>query len=268
MRRAFTLIELLVVIAIIAILAAILFPVFAQARTAARVTTSISNLRQLSLAVLMYTDDNDGAIVHEYGSVPYSSRDTWVGRVMPYVKNRQIFWDPLKPDPGGDDFLDPFYPGFVYKWEWATTFSINVDGFVRFFGGTCQSVNWGTVTPRVITSFEQPSRRLMLAPVRYANLRYGWMRFYGRNASFPYIDEFANGWSWNQLIWDARRDYPNAQFPGAMADGSVSRFGREKFVAFSRIDPARRDANNILEYCQVMERRDLIQFWGPAWAGF
>jgi prepilin-type N-terminal cleavage/methylation domain-containing protein len=58
-RRAFTLIELLVVIAILAILAAILFPVFAQAREAARTTGCTSNLRQFSMSMLMYVADNE-----------------------------------------------------------------------------------------------------------------------------------------------------------------------------------------------------------------
>src|SRR5271157_986880 len=59
LKRAFTLIELLVVIAIIAILAAILFPVFAQAKLAAKKTSSLSNVKQLSLANVMYSNDND-----------------------------------------------------------------------------------------------------------------------------------------------------------------------------------------------------------------
>ena len=58
-RHAFTLIELLVVIAIIAILAAILFPVFAQAKEAAKKTTTLSNLKQTATAILMYSGDND-----------------------------------------------------------------------------------------------------------------------------------------------------------------------------------------------------------------
>src|SRR5215831_18373779 len=61
-RRAFTLIELLVVIAIIAILAAILFPVFAQARASARAISCVSNTRQSATAVLMYSQDYDETI--------------------------------------------------------------------------------------------------------------------------------------------------------------------------------------------------------------
>src|ERR1700759_5194353 len=61
-RKGFTLIELLVVIAIIAILAAILFPVFAQAKEAAKKTTCLSNMKQLTLGVLMYQGDSDDAL--------------------------------------------------------------------------------------------------------------------------------------------------------------------------------------------------------------
>ena len=62
MRRGFTLIELLVVIAIIAILAAILFPVFARAREKARQTSCLSNVKELALALLMYSQDYDETI--------------------------------------------------------------------------------------------------------------------------------------------------------------------------------------------------------------
>ena len=72
MKHAFTLIELLVVIAIIAILAAILFPVFAQARESARQTTCLSNMRQIGLAVRMYTQDYDETlpIFYVYNTQP------------------------------------------------------------------------------------------------------------------------------------------------------------------------------------------------------
>ncbi len=93
MRRGFTLIELLVVIAIIAILAAILFPVFARAREKARQTSCLSNLKQISQAELMYESDNDENTAGVY-AVPWNaslSMYTWVDMLMPYVKNEQVW---------------------------------------------------------------------------------------------------------------------------------------------------------------------------------
>src|SRR6266581_8496416 len=97
-RRGFTLIELLVVIAIIAILAAILFPVFAQARESARQTTCLSNLKQIALAGMMYAQDYDETFVPVGGTIeqkwPVKGRLTragikpvsgWSLNLIPYV---------------------------------------------------------------------------------------------------------------------------------------------------------------------------------------
>jgi prepilin-type N-terminal cleavage/methylation domain-containing protein/prepilin-type processing-associated H-X9-DG protein len=93
-RRAFTLIELLVVIAIIAILAAILFPVFAQAREKARQSTCLSNLKQIGLAMMMYVQDYDETFPFAQTSfadtAPYPGGDaTWRAVLQPYIKNGQ-----------------------------------------------------------------------------------------------------------------------------------------------------------------------------------
>ena len=85
--RGFTLIELLVVIAIIAILAAILFPVFAKAREKARQTTCLSNEKQLGLGVLQYVQDNDEAFP---GGVNALGRG-WAGEIYPYVKSTGVY---------------------------------------------------------------------------------------------------------------------------------------------------------------------------------
>ena len=98
MKRAFTLIELLVVIAIIAILAAILFPVFAQAKEAAKKTACLSNMKQLGLGFQLYLGDNDDKVFYRSGSafsrsgnIPTTNLNRWWNLLMPYGKNKDIY---------------------------------------------------------------------------------------------------------------------------------------------------------------------------------
>src|SRR5262249_40192133 len=103
--KAFTLIELLVVIAIIAILAAILFPVFAQAKLAAKATASLSNTKQEALGLLMYSNDYDDMWVVDmsfnvqnasyYFGAPFNGFYMWSNLEIPYIKTSQIFIDPI-----------------------------------------------------------------------------------------------------------------------------------------------------------------------------
>ncbi|MCE9559150.1 MAG: prepilin-type N-terminal cleavage/methylation domain-containing protein [Armatimonadetes bacterium] len=98
MRKAFTLIELLVVIAIIAILAAILFPVFTQAKAAAKDTQVISNTKQLGLACLMYANDSDDQFPLVFtGGVALPT--TWADLIQPYSKNWDFIVDPRMQGP-------------------------------------------------------------------------------------------------------------------------------------------------------------------------
>jgi len=126
-RIAFTLIELLVVIAIIAILAAILFPVFATAREKARQTACASNLKQLALATIQYCQDFDenmpcgggvgGPMTGGGWNIPYS----WVAQVYPYVKSTAVFTCPSDPNqPWGTGLAG----GNYYEQSYAMNYNI------------------------------------------------------------------------------------------------------------------------------------------------
>jgi len=132
-RRAFTLIELLVVIAIIAILAAILFPVFAQAREKARQTSCLSNLKQIGLGTMQYVQDYDETYPRARFDAPQPLRQSWAQPnwqdfISPYVKNGTVTVNWLTTDgsmatrinkgvwvcpsqPDGSDFMTTVYGG-------------------------------------------------------------------------------------------------------------------------------------------------------------
>jgi len=140
-QRGFTLIELLVVIAIIAILAAILFPVFAQARESARTTACLSNVKQLTLGAMMYTQDYDERFWTWNWNFNCNAgnngqgRDSasfWTMAIYPYVKNKQVYqcpddilqWDDAYSNNAGQNCSDDngthdyFAPGNgVYFWD-------------------------------------------------------------------------------------------------------------------------------------------------------
>ncbi|NPV47073.1 MAG: DUF1559 domain-containing protein [Armatimonadetes bacterium] len=119
-RRGFTLIELLVVIAIIAILAAILFPVFARAREAARKTVCLSNLRQIGLACHMYAQDYDELLpVDDHVCNPHYR---FINQVMPYMKNSQILYCPSNPKTGVSYLIaspENFQAGYIGYYYWS-----------------------------------------------------------------------------------------------------------------------------------------------------
>jgi prepilin-type N-terminal cleavage/methylation domain-containing protein/prepilin-type processing-associated H-X9-DG protein len=167
-RRAFTLIELLVVIAIIAILAAILFPVFAQAKLSAKGAASISNTRQETLAGIMYGGDFDDKCVPD---MDWGNPNTdmlgwqwnigecfapWGWLILPYVKTAEIYQDPLvtRQPLGWDSYAITYseYPQYGYNY---TALSPNFTS-VRKWG-----YDMWTRTPVSFTAVAQPASTVM-----------------------------------------------------------------------------------------------------------
>jgi prepilin-type N-terminal cleavage/methylation domain-containing protein/prepilin-type processing-associated H-X9-DG protein len=172
-KTGFTLIELLVVIAIIAILAAILFPVFARARENARKTSCLSNLKQLGLGCVMYAEDHDGRMV---GHAPTTTGgiDYWGVKILPYVKSSQVYFCPSDSKTGHSAF-DPSItigaPGtslsnVSYGYNWAG--SGNQDGLSK----TAATTNGGNQFGKLMSEVTYPSETVILADSNSYVVRY------------------------------------------------------------------------------------------------
>ena len=131
-RKGFTLIELLVVIAIIAILAAILFPVFARAREKARQSSCLSNVKQIGLAILAYVQDYDetySALYYYPVNATANNCVYWFHKVTPYIKNVQLFKCPSVSGTSfpSDGVIDP-------PWSTSANIAYDYNALLAFVG--------------------------------------------------------------------------------------------------------------------------------------
>lgn len=172
-KGAFTLIELLVVIAIIAILAAILFPVFAQARAKARQTACLSNGKQLGLATLSYVQDYDEMFPPVGGAQePYTVLDGvknakneayngWSLVLQPYIKSRALFLCPLMPDTFVGKNTCAKYDGkpitnnYSYNYLLGSDDSYTGGGYYSSPTGAAPQVRWDR--PRTLAEVIRPA---------------------------------------------------------------------------------------------------------------
>jgi len=203
MKRAFTLIELLVVIAIIAILAAILFPVFAQAKLAAKKTVDLSNQKQLGLAAIMYSADSDDYFPRgdyrlkgiRQGWAPITWRET----TGPYIKNgvsqvSYVMLDPSKTGPVADSGIwqPPTVPNTV-RYTYSSHWGLFPSAQAAIDNGWAGADQTGDGTPTgnpgmpsvSQTSLAHPASTLMITTVGYNP---DW------NASNPYMQ--SGWWFW------------------------------------------------------------------------
>ncbi len=173
-RSGFTLIELLVVIAIIAILAAILFPVFAQAREKARQASCLSNEKQLGIGLLMYAQDYDETYCPPLKGVPDSADpinhcNTWDRLVQPYLKNVQVLACP-------SDVNSPTITTFLGREKRSYTMP-GYMGWCWFCGNgdpTQTEVNFGTQYEVPLAKSQYPARTVMLYERDNCYSQTGW----------------------------------------------------------------------------------------------
>ncbi|GIV01691.1 MAG: hypothetical protein KatS3mg015_0521 [Fimbriimonadales bacterium] len=238
-RRGFTLVELLVVIAIIAILAAILFPVFAQAKVSAKQTGEVTGLRQLGMAFDMYRQDYDGGYVPLYwiGPPGQTKPDNygifrWPWILSDYTSSLDIFFSPA--DAEGLHFrnqraTDPYWGylfGLVPSWGYNSltfsppgleqgTFAPIRDSAVEDPSGTLllASSYWGTDSRSLRTGYYRlypPSQWAGVPPLNGLSYGHVWPRFRNRFAAVLFADGHAKLLSIEQIaeeeIWTAERE--------------------------------------------------------------
>ena len=166
-RSAFTLIELLVVIAIIAILAAILFPVFARARENARRSSCQSNLKQIGLGLIQYTQDYDEKMPAHYLEGPSNgTRNTWFTSTDPYIKSRQIFNCPSDTSTGQSA------DGYYYPAGYAplhVSYGYNTDLTVSATAGGVNQAAINNVSTTVMAADNGSVASTTIAPINWAD---------------------------------------------------------------------------------------------------
>jgi prepilin-type N-terminal cleavage/methylation domain-containing protein len=201
LKKAFTLVELLTVTAILAVLAALLFPVFASARVAAKATETLSNYRQFAIAFSLYCGDADEAVVpNSPGMKDLAGRWTsWKQILLPLVKNQNVYRDALNPAAA---FLDPisdperrhnppdlvarpgFYRGYYYYFPFFKTghLSHNDEGPI------------GAMPTFSLSSVYDPSRAIAFSEAKENFVDIGpWIPFRWRGANGWQVPNWGGG---------------------------------------------------------------------------
>ena len=229
LARAFTLIELLVVIAIIAILAAILFPVFAQAKLAAKNTSTLANLKQVGLGSVMYSTDFDDEIIL-YQNNEWNYWTGWGALMQPYLKSTSVVFDPVRQV--------PWVPiDSVGNWAWNTTIAINVYNYG----------NGSWAGDHTQTNIDHMSDRIAFAVGGDPTAPYDWWRgweqlhwFDAQRSACPDINNYREAnpyWAYDyNRLYQGAKDYHNTNVITAEGDGHAKSIPAAKIMVTGQPD--------------------------------
>ena len=240
LRRAFTLIELLVVIAIIAILAAILFPVFAQAKAAAKKTAALSNVKQMGVAVQMYNSDNDDGYPtwSDYWGV-YSNRTTTMVGITPPPDIKANYWDAkLNPYVKSGDPANGNYGGLWHSPSADRNESYRSYGIGYFFTYAKDSASPWYYRWLNASQIAYPAGLVFAGDSESTGLLSQQVNYDG------YVDKYFAG--------TANRERPDRYSGGATyayADGHAKWIKREKYWAWPVFPAKNYSAYNGVNYC-------------------
>jgi prepilin-type processing-associated H-X9-DG protein len=266
LAKAFTLVELLVILAIISLLAAITFPVFSSAKAAAHRTVCLSNIRQIGMAVSMYTDDYDSLfmLANQNPAVESNSRNdrTWVQQALPYTKSFSIFHCPrdFSEKPRAESTFDQdLVPGDTDSRYYTASMRTNYGLNYQYLSPLIWSRDRWVPSPRPFGQVKNPADTMMLIdsvwtrtadgtayggghylvtpPCRYRKSPYG-----NRMDSFNLysLDEtrvFTTSYGWNVADGKAPNVHGNAwpwhrgRMNMAMVDGHVRTVSPEQLTA-------------------------------------
>jgi prepilin-type N-terminal cleavage/methylation domain-containing protein len=279
-NRAFTLIELLVVIAIIAILAAILFPVFAQAKRAAKTTATLNGLKQIGTGVKIYSADYDDqtVLVQWDWASPASDGYPWHGwpqLVLPYTKNRPIYYDQARKVPEFDPTAIYTPPADWQVWSWNVNLSINNYGFGSLH-------NWwtGSGFKRSETSFEDPSTRaafVVKGPVMGVTNGTGVDRGHFVEATAAPCPNYSNfrdraEWAqWYNAVYHAAMDFHGGGIITSFADTSAKRVPASRVTIDSGGNYSACESTNIRAFqtnpslVPTEKQLQVHRYWGRYW---
>jgi prepilin-type N-terminal cleavage/methylation domain-containing protein/prepilin-type processing-associated H-X9-DG protein len=264
-RSAFTLIELLVVIAIIAILAAILFPVFAQAREKARQTSCISNNKQIATSFMMYIQDYDEVmppIVNSFllPTTPNGGTQQWTAMLLfPYFKSWGIFVCPS----AGHDNRGVFTPGNSLAW-WRNQMRFPNYGY-NYLNLSKLEGDCATTTGRSLAAVAKPAETLAFADSRIYGTAAGSAWINDPTAVprvLPAPDECYNGWNGTESGWNWPADQEKPTSLGYVEarhqDGVTTSFvdGHVKYMKFAALAAGTNFARGIREDAVVITNKD------------